>query len=296
MLCLFNQNHMKMIPFWLFILFVSFTQCHLNSDKPLLLLISFDGFRWDYLYKHNLSNFNSLKAQGAYADYIYNSFTTVTFPNHWTLVTGLYEETHGIVQNTMFDPKLNETFNMSILGPKELEWFAQNPITEPIWASNQRAGNGRLSAAEWIASDAIIHNQSIIHIPYNHSTPYNQLIDQFVELFTRNEEPINFGALYFDEPDHTGHLFGPYSQEMNDKLQSLDETLGYLIEQLKNHHLFDKLNIIITSDHGMEKISNETTLFLDDFVDTTLFDAYGSRVVFNIFIKNGNFASILFHS
>jgi len=89
--------------------------------------------------------------------------------------------------------------------------------------------------------------------------------------------------------DHTGHLYGPYSKEMEVKLQELDKTLGYLIEQLKTHHLFDKLNLIITSDHGMEAISNKTVIFLDKYVDTTLFDAYGSRACYSIFVKKGNF-------
>jgi predicted AlkP superfamily pyrophosphatase or phosphodiesterase len=76
---------------------------------------------------------------------------------------------------------------------------------------------------------------------------------------------------------------------MEVKLQELDKTLGYLIEQLKAHHLYDKLNLIITSDHGMEAISNKTVIFLDKYVDTTLFDAYGSRACYSIFVKKGNF-------
>ena len=74
-----------------------------GSDHPILLLVSFDGFRWDYLNYHNLSNFNKLKLMGSHADFIYNSFSTVTFPNHWTIVTGMYEESHGIVQNNIYE-------------------------------------------------------------------------------------------------------------------------------------------------------------------------------------------------
>ena len=85
--------------------------------------------------------------------------------------------------------------------------------------------------------------------------------------------------------DHTGHLHGPYSEEMRLKLQEIDQTLGYLIDQLKSHHLFDKLNLIITSDHGMNTISNSTVIFLDSFIDTKLFDAYGSRACYSLFVK-----------
>lgn len=177
----------------------SFIETHDHSAEPLMLLISFDGFRWDYLKTHNLSNFNYLKENGAYADYINNSFTTVTFPNHWTMVTGLYEESHGMVQNSMYDPILNRTFDLKNFSESEM-WFAQNPITEPIWVTNQKASPSRRSAAEWIGSSVQIHDEKIIAIPYDKNTPYKSLVDQFMELYTRKEKAINFGAIYFDEP------------------------------------------------------------------------------------------------
>ena len=261
---------------------------HAHSSEPLLLLISFDGFRWDYLNHHNLTNFNSLKEDGAYSDYIYNNFATVTFPNHWSIVTGLYEETHGIIQNQMYDPKLNSVYDPKFVDSlSDFKWYAQNNITEPIWATNQKHSKNRLSAAEWIGSDVVVHGEEIISVPYNQTRPYKDIIDEFIKLFTREEQSINFGAIYFDEPDHTGHLFGPYSKEMADKLLFCDSTLGYLIEQLKDHHLFDKINIIVTSDHGMEKISKNNTRFLDQYVDINLFNYYGSRSVWNLFLKNG---------
>jgi predicted AlkP superfamily pyrophosphatase or phosphodiesterase len=260
---------------------------HNHSKKPLLLLISFDGFRWDYLDMYNLTNFNSLREAGSYAQYIRNTFATITFPNHWTIVTGLYEETHGIVQNEMYDPSLNKSFNFTNEKDQTAEWFRQNKNTEPIWITNQKNGDDRLSAAEWVGSGVKYEGVPIISIPYNHSRPYKDLIDQFIGLFT-SDKPINFGALYFDEPDHTGHVYGPYSTQMKEKLQELDNDLGYLVKQLQDHHLFDKLNVIITSDHGMESISKEKAIFLDDHIDTSLFNAYGSRAVYNIFVKNGN--------
>jgi len=284
-----------MINLFLFLLTqFPFVHNHAHSSEPLLLLVSFDGFRWDYLNHHNLTNFNSLKQNGTYADFIYNSFATVTFPNHWTIVTGLHEETHGIIQNSMYDPILKDHYDPKIVDSlSDFKWYAQNNITEPIWATNQKYSKSRSSAAEWIGSDVIIHDQAIISIPYDQTRPYKDIIDQFIGLFTKEEGPINFGAIYFDEPDHTGHLYGPYSKEMGEKLLFCDSTLGYLIQQLKDHHLFDKINIIITSDHGMEQISKNNTRFLTDYVDISLFNIYGSRSVWNIWIKNGNFRLLL---
>lgn len=197
------------------------------------------------------------------------------------------EESHGIVSNSMYDRTLQKEF--SHLSPKSQtkDWYGQNKATEPIWITNQKAGHGRRSAAEWVGAGVTFDDQSAIYIPYNNSKPYTQLIDQFVNLYVRDNDSINMGAMYFDEPDHTGHLFGPYSKEMEQKLYSVDKTLGYLIERLKASNLFDKMNLIVTSDHGMEEISKERAIFLDSYIDTELFDAYGSRACYNLFIKNG---------
>ncbi len=81
-------------------------------------------------------------------------------------------------------------------------------------------------------------------------------------------------------------MYGPDSEQMAAKLVDVDNTLGYLIQQLKDHHLFDKLNLIITSDHGMEKVSNETCVFLDKYVDVTLFRAFGSGALYNLFVND----------
>lgn len=199
----------------------------------------------------------------------------------------MYEETHGIIHNVMYDPTLNATYDVSVTDSlKEFKWYGQNNITEPIWITNQKKGESRLSAAEWIGSDVKIHDQQIISIPYNRSRPYKEIIDEFISLFTRETKPINFGAIYFDEPDHTGHLYGPYSEEIKQKLIFCDQTLGYLIQQLKDHHLYEKLNLIVTSDHGMEKIGKNTTIFLDQYTNVNLFNAYGSRSLYNLFIKD----------
>ena len=212
------------------------------------------GFRWDYLNRHALPTFNKLKSAGSHADYIVNSFSTVTFPNHWSIVTGMHEEAHGIVQNVMYDRLMNATFNFTAANhtaSSDALWFGQNSRVEPIWSTNQRGGAGRRSAAEWVGSHVPFSNQTIVHIAYNHSTPFRQLVDQFVQMLATDSgnDPavaVNFGALYFDEPDHTGHLYGPYSSQMSDKLAELDQLLAYLLTQVKEHGLAKQLNIIVT--------------------------------------------------
>jgi hypothetical protein len=100
----------------------------------------------------------------------------------------------------MYDPTLKKTFSSHHRETHTVEWFGQNRNIEPIWATNQKAGENRRSAAEWVGSDLVFANQSIIHVPFNHSTPYKEYIDEFVGLFVDPSRPINFAALYFDEP------------------------------------------------------------------------------------------------
>lgn len=170
------------------------------NENPLLLFVSFDGFRWDYLTRYNLTNFNYLKQIGSYSDYVYSSFDTSTFPNHWTLVTGLYEESHGIIANQMYDPTLNDTFALTSPKSHTIKWFGQNTQVKPIWTLNQMNGNKRSSAAEWVGSNVVFHNESIIYVPYEGSISFKNYTDQFIQLFLHKTNPINFGAIYFNEP------------------------------------------------------------------------------------------------
>lgn len=170
-----------------------------KSSNPLLLLISFDGFRWDYLSRSRLPNFEYLKKIGSHANYVKNTFATVTFPNHWSIVTGLYQESHGILNNQMFDPLFNMTFNNGIKSMNSV-WYDPFNIAQPIWVLNSRAGNNRLSAAEWLGSNIFFNKTNVISIDYNVSRAYNDIIDQFIRYFVNDTNPINFGAIYFDEP------------------------------------------------------------------------------------------------
>ena len=247
---------------------------------------------------YNLSTFEALKRNGTHAHHTISQFATATFPNHWSMVTGVHEETHGIVANSMYDRALNRSFEIRPGADSTLiDWFGQNrELVQPVWTRNQLAGNGRRSATNWVGADAVFANQSITSVAYNQSASFHDLVDLFIGMFTGSgahdgaspppPTPINFGALYFYEPDNTGHIYGPYSSEMAAKLAELDAALAYLIEQLRSHHLYDKLNLIVTSDHGMEKISNETAVYLDSYVDTTLFEAHGSVSFYNIYVKN----------
>ncbi|XP_054752614.2 bis(5'-adenosyl)-triphosphatase enpp4-like [Lytechinus pictus] len=234
-----------------------------SASKPLVLIVSFDGFRWDYLTKVDTPNFDELVASGVKAKYIKDVFITKTFPNHFTLVTGLYEESHGVTGNRMFDPAFNQSFEMTSTDPK---WWNGG---EPVWIANQKQG-GKSSVVLWPSGN--VNFSGILpdfYFPvYNVSIPFRKRIDVMVDNFVNDQ--VNFGALYFHEPDHSGHLFGPDSQEILPILKMCDETAGYLVRRLKESGLYDRIHVIITSDHGMTTISPDRVLVVESFVDPNI--------------------------
>ncbi|CAF1196946.1 unnamed protein product [Rotaria sp. Silwood1] len=274
--------------------FNSFIYCSpiLNetSSTPLLLLISFDGFRWDYPDLYKLSNFNLLMKRGVRVKYIENNFATVTFPLHYTIVTGLYEETHGIVANTIYDSKLQAVATLDTMN--DTKWWSQNPYSQPIWVSNQLANDSnqrRSGVIAWPGSDTPING----HLPFKYqSFDLNRKFDSILkQIFDWFHEPIdtriNFGVIYYPEPDITGHHHGPISNEMNKTLQECDNYIGQLLQMIDNdEYLKTNLNVIITSDHGMEEIKKNHTIILKDYIDISLCSAYGGRAFVNIFVNS----------
>ena len=233
-----------------------------NSSK--LLLVSFDGFRWDYLQRRNtkLNNFGKLISDGVKAKWIEDVFVTQTFPNHYTIVTGLYEESHGIVANRFYDPVLNKTFAYSAT---EDEFWGG----EPIWITNQLHSH-HSGVYFWVGSEAKVKNmRPTIYKTYNSSMPWIERVDTVVNWLTNgfNDQDINLALLYFNQPDHDGHKYGPESDEVTETIQRCDNITGYLISRLEETGIFNDLNIIITSDHGMTELSEERTVDITNYVD-----------------------------
>ena len=202
---------------------------------PSLILISFDGFRWDYLQKVNTKTLSWLAKHGVSASVV-NNFVTKTFPNHYSIVTGRYEENHGLINNVMWDPLYKELFTPSTVDPK---WFN---ASEPIWITNQKQGDGHLSAViNWVGGSVPFHgHKADFGPPYNKSISFKTRVDMVIEQLER-DPPVNFVAVYFNEPDATGHVYGPNSKEVADAIMNLDHIAGYLVEELKKRNLFDQV-------------------------------------------------------
>lgn len=278
----------------IFTLLVFVRVCASKQKVPRLLLISFDGFRWDYLdkpeTKTSTPNFHRLMEEGVFAENgIKNTFITKTFPNHYTIVTGLYEESHGIVGNIMFDPDLNETF--SIYNEKEeksSKWFDNGG--EPIWVTNQLQDDcncRKTGVVFWPGDQAPVKGVlPYRYLPYDSTMPNNSRVDTIVNWFT-DKYPVNLGLLYFEEPDGTGHKYGPDSQEVSNMVKGLDAVLGYLLQKLEEKSILDSTDIIITSDHGMSLTPESQVINLDDYISVQDYRIFSDNPIGSILPNPG---------
>ncbi|XP_075454655.1 bis(5'-adenosyl)-triphosphatase ENPP4 [Ascaphus truei] len=250
---------MSRVIFILTFLLHGFMFCKGNYSR--LLLVSFDGFRADYLnkYSRSLPNLQAFIKEGVLVEHVKNIFITKTFPNHYSIVTGLYAESHGIVANSMYDPDTKQSFNLA--NDSDPIWW--NEAT-PIWLTNQVQGH-KSGSAMWPGSDVLIHHSTPSEfLMYNHKVNFTQRVDNITTWLTRANDPINFATLYWEEPDASGHRFGPDDfGNMSQVLSAVDQNIGYLMSTLKVLNLWDMVNVVITSDHGMAQCSKERMIQLD---------------------------------
>ncbi|XP_070705889.1 ectonucleotide pyrophosphatase/phosphodiesterase family member 5 [Pempheris klunzingeri] len=263
---------------------------HNLGDRPKLLLLSFDGFRWDYINRVPTPNFKSLIDEGVKVEQVENAYITKTFPNHYSLVTGLFAETHGIVANEMYDPVLNQSFSMETNSIYESQWWEE---AVPLWVTVQKAG-GRSGAAMWPGSDVKIHGTfPSQYLMYNASVSFETRVERIIEWFSApKEEAVDFGVLYWEEPDESGHNLGPQSSLMDVVIVGIDEKLGFLINELKKAGLFEKVNLIVTSDHGMTQLSTDNIIELDEYVSRDLYTWVDKSPVVGILPKEGKFDEV----
>jgi len=249
------------------------------SDRNQVLLISMDGFRHDYIEKVKASggktpNFDYLINQGVRIMRSQNAFPTITLPNHQTLVTGLYPENHGIVLNTFIDKNYpNEKFDMNNQDNlNDKKWFEKWP--EPIWVTLEKLG--KLTASHlWPLTDAPIREKlpffqesqyTLLDNPPTYF-PFKKRVEDIVNWLSDSRVHIDFAMLYFPEPDEIGHSYGPNNQHVFDVVMELDGVMGHMIQLMKEKNLWDRVNIILTADHGMSEISDSRQIPLDNYVN-----------------------------
>jgi len=253
-----------------------------SSGEPVnkVLLISFDGFRYDYLEKTDTPNFDELVDQGVISEGLIPIYPSVTFPNYYAIATGLYPENSGFISNSMYDSTIGSWFSM---GDREQ---VENPAWyggEPIWNTAEKQGV-RSGTMFWVGSEAPIQNMRPTHWKrYDGSMPNTDRIDSVLSWMTLgNEREIDFGTLYFSFVDSDGHRYGPDSPEILKSIQKADSLIGYLVHQIEKKGLKDRVNLIIVADHGMSALSRDRIVYIDDYIHTENLDVYSWGTNFSI--------------
>lgn len=230
-----------------------------------VILISIDGFRADYLEWGLTPTLAELAAGGVHADALKPAFPTLTFPNHYTIVTGLYPDHHGIVNNRMVDPVSGKQFvykdAKSIADP---EWWSG----EPLWVGVEKQGR-HAATMFWPGSDVAIAGVRPSHwMHFDGRLSPDRRVDQLLRWTDiRGDEKPVFFTLYLEQADHAGHDHGPDSAEVNAALREIDGALARLVTGLKARGLYERTNLVIISDHGMTATSPDRLIYLDDLID-----------------------------
>ena len=239
---------------------------------PTVVLISLDGVRWDYLDLYDAPNLAAIAEEGVRAERLTPVFPTKTFPNHYSTVTGLYPENHGIISNTMYDPDMDAGFSLS---NREAIIDARWWQGEPLWVTAEK--QGQIAATYfWPGSEAAIQGvRPSFWFEYDGRVPGEERVDQVLEwLDLPATERPTFITQYFSDVDGAGHRHGPNAPEVSAALADVDAFIGRLVDGIADRGLQDEVNLIITSDHGMAETSEQRVIILDDF-----FEPESARIV-----------------
>ncbi len=244
-----------------------------KNQAPYVLLVSFDGFRHDYVEKYNLPHFKELIRQGAAAKEMIPSFPSKTFPNHYTIVTGLYPGHHGLVDNSFYDMKLKKSYGMK--DPKAVidpDFYGGTPL----WQLTQQHGM-KSASYFWVGSETKIQGSfPDYYFRYDDNFPNEKRIDQVIDWLNLPEaDRPHFISLYFSLVDHAGHDYGPNSKETQQAVTTADSLLGSLMNRVKDLKL--PVNLVVVSDHGMVELKQEETTYI---TLSNLFDIKDKKIIF----------------
>jgi len=242
-----------------------------QRTKHYVILVSLDGVRYDYASKYGAPNLEAIAKSGASApDGMIPSFPSVTFPNHFSIVTGLYPEHHGIIENNFYDPARKEKYASRDATVTDGSWYGG----VPLWVLAEKQGM-RSACYFWPGSEAEIDGmRPSYYLHYDNTVADEKRIEQVIKwLKLPAAERPHFITLYYYEPDHSGHKFGPDSPQTADAVHHVDALIGKLRAELKGLPL--PVDIIVVSDHGMESVEGNW-IDLDHYADISRFITVGS--------------------
>jgi len=233
-------------------IFIALFTLLLAKEHPYTILISFDGFRWDYLHRGLTPNIDTLQQNGISAISLKPSYPSITFPNHISIISGKYPENHNIIANFFYNPSKKKKYAIyDTIEVRNPEWYN----CEAFW---QTANKNGIKTASYFWPYSDVNDKAkrpFIYKKYEHLFPYEKRIDSIISWLQlpSNIRP-KFITLYFDATDTYGHKYGPKSAKIDSVIQKLDFLTGILIKKLRKINLYDSTNIILVSDHGMAEI------------------------------------------
>lgn len=279
----------SMMRAWIFALACVLAACRpaaLPADRAIVILVGIDGFRWDYLEQHRPPTLTRLAAEGARAEGLIPQFPSKTFPNHYTIVTGLRLANHGIISNNMRDAAIPGEFSLSNRDVQaDPRWWGG----EPIWNSVEK--QGRVAAAMfWPGSEAVINGrQATYWTPFDDDLPHRERVKRILDwLKLPDGQRPSFLTLYYSDVDSAGHEFGPASTEVRDAVMRVDGSLGELVDGVRDSGLADRVHYVVVSDHGMAALSRDRMIVLDDYIDVTAVDVVDWAPVLGLSPKDGD--------
>jgi predicted AlkP superfamily pyrophosphatase or phosphodiesterase len=253
-----------------------------QQKKPYVILISADGFRYDYAEKYNATHLKEMAKKGVQASSMTSSFPSVTFPNHYTIVTGLYPSHHGLVNNTFYDAQRNQTYSM---GNRERvrdgSWYGGTPLW--VLAEEQQL----LSASMfWVGSEADVKKtRPSYYYNFNDKMPVDERLQAVKEWLNQPEETRpHLITFYLSEADHAGHKFGPDAPETEAAVKEVDSVMKALTAIVAETKL--PVNFIFVSDHGMTAVDRENPIKMPAEIDTAKFVIPSSGTMMVLHAKN----------
>ena len=258
--------------------------------KPTVILISIDGFRYDYFEKFGPKTLNKLARDGVRAKWMVPSFPTKTFPNHYTVATGLYPEHHGIIENNIWD--FGVTFRLN--NREEVQnsrWW----LGEPIWVTAEKQ-NQRAGAFFFPGSEAeIAGRRPTFWKQYDGKITNEERVDTILSWLDLppGERPTIY-MLYFSDVDDAGHDFSPDSVETRNAVLAVDKNVKRLVDGLKARKIDEEVNLIIVSDHGMASVDQNNAIVMDNYLDMSKTErVLTTGEIWQIFPKSGETENIV---
>lgn len=256
------------------------------SGKHTTVVVSLDGFRWDYPYFYHTPMMDYMAEHGIESGLI-PSFPSKTFPNHYTIATGLYPDHHGIIANSFYDTETNEEFTLNNLEQK------MNPKYyggEPVWITAHKQGL-KTAVFYWPGSDVKIQGiYPDVYYVYDQKPrlTFKERIDGVLAQLRKaeNERPELIMA-YMNQPDKSGHKNGPHHLLTRQAVESVDSLIKFLYDGIQFLGLADEVNLIVLSDHGMTWVDQPHVVNVASYLNKDWYVSIQGNTPANVYVKKG---------